>query len=225
MEIWRSIIGYEGYYEVSNIGRVKSIERKITRNDGVVQVRAGRMCNIRLDKDGYPVVKLSAHGISKYIHVHKLVYESFIGSVPPNQEIDHKDFNRQNNHVENLCAMSHSDNVSKTVRAKRNYTSIQNTSGANNPNYGNKKLHSIYASNKSLSKLKQSRPGATNGRSIHVSLINSGGERIEFGYLTECADYIIAHSGLNKSASYIATLLSRALKRNDKVFMGYELLP
>lgn len=89
IEIWKPIKDFEGFYEVSNIGRVKNIRR----NKVLV---AGK------DKDGYPQVLLCKNGERKCRKIHRLVAIAFIDN--PNQYncINHKDEIKSNNCVDNL---------------------------------------------------------------------------------------------------------------------------
>lgn len=103
MEIWKDIKGYEGLYQVSNLGRVKSLERYVrcgTNGNGKRKVnerilRAGAYC-----KTGHVSVVLRKHGTGQ--PVHKLVMEAFVGARPENYDICHNDGNPKNNKLENL---------------------------------------------------------------------------------------------------------------------------
>ena len=71
--IWKDVEGYEGYYQVSNDGQVKSLDRYITRSDGVVYFRKGKPMVQNLNTDGYPTVHLSRDRKGERISVHILV--------------------------------------------------------------------------------------------------------------------------------------------------------
>lgn len=102
MEEWRDIEGFEGIYQVSNIGRVKSLGRVIIRKDGIPQTIKEKILNFNIDKDGYLLVNLSLDGVIYKRKTHRLVAQAFI----PNPEnlpiINHKDECKTNNCVENL---------------------------------------------------------------------------------------------------------------------------
>jgi hypothetical protein len=93
-EIWKSVTGYEGLYEVSNIGNVRSLPRFTTR---------GVMLKFAPDKDGYYKVCLSNSNSKKSISVHRLVAIAFL-PVPEKDQtlVNHKDENKQNNCALNL---------------------------------------------------------------------------------------------------------------------------
>jgi hypothetical protein len=102
MEIWKDVVGYEGYYQVSNLGRVKSLDRVVTDKMGVKRNHKGFVKKLTHGNHGYMTVGLCRNGKNTQCLVHRLVAEAFI----PNKEklpfINHKDEVRDNNHVENL---------------------------------------------------------------------------------------------------------------------------
>ncbi len=213
---WRDVCGYEGYYQVSNTGIVRSVDRNIIKSNGIIQHRFGRICAMRINKDGYKIVKLSRNSISRTKFVHRLVYETFVGSIPGGFDIDHIDFDRTNNNVDNLQAMTHADNVHKTVLSGRHFTS-QNLTGSNNPNYGNHRLSNKYAENKDLALQKQSRKGAQNGRALRIEILSANGFHKKFGFIREAAEYI-KQLGCKYQISTICFRLSEAAKNNDTYF-------
>lgn len=104
MEIWKDIPGYEGKYQVSNYGRVKSIARyRKSKNDTVVFVPE-KVLKGKIDKDGYVEYALCAgtHKKMKYYRAHRLVAVAFIPNPNNLPIINHKDCNPGNNCVENL---------------------------------------------------------------------------------------------------------------------------
>lgn len=90
-EIWKSIPGYEGYYEASSLGRIRSVDRRVVtsriRADGapVVENRVGRIRKTRHSRDGYLLVNLSVDGVRKTVSVHPLVCAAFHGARPGQQ--------------------------------------------------------------------------------------------------------------------------------------------
>lgn len=106
-EIWKDVVGYEGYYQVSNLGRVKSLDRvvnsSIKNNDEVT--KKGKLLNIYLDskeKMTYYYVKLSKENMVKRKYIHRLVAEAFIPNPNNYPVVNHIDGNKQNNNVTNL---------------------------------------------------------------------------------------------------------------------------
>lgn len=112
--MWRDIEGYEGYYEVSDSGEVRSLDRTAIGKDGVEYFYKGRQMRLTNNKcrngDGYNVVNLHMNGVSKVIPVHRLVARAFL----PNQNncatVNHKDGNKRNNNVSNLEWATYSEN-------------------------------------------------------------------------------------------------------------------
>lgn len=102
-EIWRDICGYEGMYMVSNLGRVKSIERMIPykrgNSDSTRYIKEG-VLSICVGKRGYCVVKLGRK--SPTMTIHRLVAQSFIPNPENKPCVNHIDGNKLNNNVDNI---------------------------------------------------------------------------------------------------------------------------
>lgn len=101
MEIWKSVKGYEVFYEVSNLGNVRSLDRKCTFK-GTVSIRKGCLLKKRIDKDGYCNFILCKDGKIKSFKAHRLVAEAFIPNEDNKPQIDHINTIRTDNRVENL---------------------------------------------------------------------------------------------------------------------------
>lgn len=106
MEEWKNIKGFENLYQVSNYGRVRSIDRIIKRvKDGVlIDFRfKGKLLTPKLNKKtGYAHVALSINSKRKYVNIHRLVAESFIENPDNKPCVNHKDESKLNNNVDNL---------------------------------------------------------------------------------------------------------------------------
>lgn len=97
-EEWRDILGYEGCYQVSNMGRVKSLTRKVWN-----YTKPGRILSPGSKKNGYLHVALrKGDNIEKHAHVHRLVALAFIENTLHLPEVNHKNFDKTDNRVENL---------------------------------------------------------------------------------------------------------------------------
>jgi hypothetical protein len=101
-EIWKSVVGYEGFYEVSSLGRVRSLDRTIKLYNGGSYVRKEKTLVQIKDKRGYLKLKLLKNGKMKTFFVHRLVAQAFISNPNELPQVNHKDENKLNNKVENL---------------------------------------------------------------------------------------------------------------------------
>lgn len=110
-EIWKDIENYEGYYQCSNLGRVRSVDRYIKGRYNNMQFKKGQLLKPRLNVNGYLQVSIDKqkHHTQKYIH--RLVAETFIDNPNNSETINHKDGNKTNNCVENLEWTSYSENA------------------------------------------------------------------------------------------------------------------
>lgn len=117
IERWKPVKGYEGIYEVSNHGRVRSVDRTVNYSDGRVHRYKGKVLSAGLSKrGGYPLVSLYTQGKNQMRYVHTLVAEAFIGTRPEGTEVCHNDGDPTNNHVDNLRYGTSSDNELDKVR-------------------------------------------------------------------------------------------------------------
>lgn len=105
-EKWRAIEGYEGFYEVSNLGRVRSLSKIVRANDGY-KISDGKLLKPYL-KNEYPRYCLCREGKEVYFHVHTLVAKAFV--LGTGQVVRHLDGNPMNNHFTNLAWGSYKDN-------------------------------------------------------------------------------------------------------------------
>jgi len=216
-EIWKDIDGYIGYYQISNLGNVKSLERIVERN-GVVQKRKERIMSKRQNSDGYYIAKLNLNRTSKSIPIHRLVAQAFIPNPLKLPEVNHKDCNRQNNNVNNLEWCSHYDNIKHSAKLGR----YPKRYGIKNPNYGNHKLHNRYTTNRELGKL-QSRPKEQNGMAKQIEMIDLNMHHLKtFKWIGECAEYLIDNNiTKSKNVNSIRTAISLSIKKNRKYYNYY----
>lgn len=124
-ERWLPIPGYEGSYEVSNQGRVRSLDREITRSDGRVQRNRGRVLSPGIDTQGRHGVALKALGHSKSFRVHTLVMLAFVGPRPDGMEVCHWDGRPENNALSNLRYDTRSANRFDAVRHGTHYSTAK----------------------------------------------------------------------------------------------------
>lgn len=116
-EFWKQIPGYEGFYEASNKGNLRSVDREFTRSNGTPFSLKGKLLNHWLNPvDGHPMCVLSRKGERRYFYVHTLVALAFFGEKEEGQEVRHLNDNPTDNRVENLEYGTRSDNLYDRVR-------------------------------------------------------------------------------------------------------------
>ena len=109
-EVWKDITGYEGLYQVSNLGRVKSLERTKDNNGGKVKVNE-RIMKISSDQAGYNIICLTKNGKRKTHKIHRLVALNFVPNPENKREVNHKDGNKSNNIYCNLEWSTRAENI------------------------------------------------------------------------------------------------------------------
>ena len=134
-EIWKDIKGYEGLYQVSNLGRVKRLSTTLIRKDGryVHFKEHFVVCNIA--KMGYYMLDLHRYGSKrKRVYLHRVIAEAFIPNPDNLPCINHKDENKLNNNVDNLewCTyaynLTYGSNRKKSVETRRKNGTYDNIS-------------------------------------------------------------------------------------------------
>lgn len=100
-EIWKKVVGYEMYYEVSNYGNIKTLERFI-KNGQFSHLKKSKILKSGTNSDGYKTVVLYGEKSKKSFKVHQLVAVAFIENTYNLEMVNHKDENKLNNCVENL---------------------------------------------------------------------------------------------------------------------------
>lgn len=121
-EVWKDIKGYEGYYQVSNLGRVKSLSRVVKRYEKgrgeVIQRRRERILSER-DCRGYKTVLLCVGGSNKQKFIHRLVAEVFLDSVEGKDYVNHIDNDPSNNCSINLEWCTAKENAHHMIKQGR----------------------------------------------------------------------------------------------------------
>ena len=121
-EIWKDIIGYEGLYQVSNFGRVKSLSRTVNaypRGHKANRVIRDRILKSNHIKNRYDIVALRKNNKTKTFAVHNLVANHFLPNPNNLPEINHIDENKQNNRVDNLEWCTHKHNMNSGTVSQR----------------------------------------------------------------------------------------------------------
>ena len=159
IEKWKSVVGYEGYYEVSHIGNVRSLERVAITKNGHKQPIKAKSLSLCPNNRNYYIVMLSGKNAGGRRSVHRLVAEAFTPNPENKKTVNHIDGNKQNNHVDNLEWMTYSDNNKHAFSSGLKKPSNVNKNGNMQ---GEKQAHS---------KLKES-----DVRYIRINCIKNGGK-------------------------------------------------
>jgi hypothetical protein len=114
-EVWRDVVGYEGLYQVSSVGRVKSLSSPITSANGDVRIKNERIMKQILNAYGYPQLTLHKNGHSKLCRTHRLVAQAFIPNPNNLPVVDHINAIRNDNRVENLRWVTTAENVQHAI--------------------------------------------------------------------------------------------------------------
>lgn len=129
-EQWKDIKGYEGLYEVSNLGNVRSLDRIVKRGQGYM-IKEGRiLAQFYEEKKGYYQVALAKDGKAKKYRVHRLVALAFLDNPSNYTDVNHKDEVKTNNNVDNLewCTRKYNNNYgTKPERIRK--AMLGNTNG------------------------------------------------------------------------------------------------
>ena len=129
IEEWKDIPGFEGYYQGSSFGRIRSVDRIINNNRGsttrlcgnIMKQHRAKKCNT----DGYRmVVCLTKNSKHKRCLVSRLIYSAFYGPIPKGMQVNHIDENTENDSIWNLNLMTPSENINWGTRNKRVATKI-----------------------------------------------------------------------------------------------------
>jgi len=119
--VWKDIIGFEGLYQISNYGRVRSLTRTVVEKTGKSYTLQGRIMKVRVNKKtNYHQACLRKDGKYHYLYIHRLVAQAFLKG--EGEEVNHIDCNKGNNYFENLewCSrLENSNHASKNARFKR----------------------------------------------------------------------------------------------------------
>lgn len=120
-EVWKDIPEYKGFYQASNLGQIRSVDRRISQlaNGGKTRftyTKKGKILSQEKQNGGYLVVSICVNNRRKVCTVHRLVASAFIENPNGHEEVNHRDGDKTNNRVENLEWLSRSENLKHSYR-------------------------------------------------------------------------------------------------------------
>lgn len=195
IENWRDIEGYETYYQISSLGRIKSLNRYVIDKNGKTRFKQGKIITLLPDNDGYLHVRLHKDGTGHTYTVHQLVAKHFIKKPDDFEtvkyEINHKDNNRANNSFINLEWITHTDNIRYSVKT------------------GNAHCLNMF--------------GKNNNRARKVNLYSQKMDLIQsFNCIVDCATYLIDNNiSKAKSINQLSCNISRVIDKDKKYINHY----
>ena len=127
IEIWKPVKGYEGLYEVSNTGKIKSLE-KFVDSGKCHRLFKEHLLKYGIDNKGYLRTNLAKCGINKTVKVHRIVAEAFILNPDNKPQVNHIDGDKQNNNVNNLEWVNQSENMKHAY-----INGLKSNKGSKNP--------------------------------------------------------------------------------------------
>ena len=125
-EEFKDVPGYEGYYQISNIGRVKSLRRWIENKTNGGYFIKEKYLKPSIDTPGYKFVYLYKSKIKRKMYIHQLVAMAFLNHTPCRYKkvVDHIDNNKLNNNINNLQVVTHRENCVKEQKNTSGYTGV-----------------------------------------------------------------------------------------------------
>lgn len=208
-EVWKPIVtdeeDYTGLYEVSNLGRVRSLDREVW-NGKVWYTKEGRILKIFKDGNGYFNVALHKDNKRKYYGVHRLVAFAFIPNPENKPYIDHINTIKTKNEVWNLRWVTPSENMSNPLTREK-------LDGENNPMYGKKH------SEETKKKISETQKGRTFSEETRRKLSEASSKKvicIETGQVFNSLNEASEHIGVHKSN------ISKCVRGINKTCKGYH---
>lgn len=183
--MWKDIVGFEGFYEISDSGLVRSRDRNSVDSLGRKRYRYGMILNPDVAPNGYYRVTLAKNGKKVQKYLHRLLAEHFIPNPQKFPQVNHKDGNKLNCSLDNLEWVSVKENVIHAYK----HGLINHIRGEKHPNYGkcgaeSKKALKVRATNK-----------ATGETKIYNAIIETKADGFLPSEVSRCANHGGSHHG------------------------------
>jgi hypothetical protein len=150
-EIWKDVVGYEGYYRISNLGNLWSVDRRVVSNTGMRLIRGQKIATC-LSKQGYVTARVCKNDVRKTLKIHRLVAQAFVENSENKPTVNHINGIKTDNRASNLEWLSIAENLNHSrILGLRNdkqackkvidnctnqiYSSIKEAAIANNISY------------------------------------------------------------------------------------------
>lgn len=124
-EIWKPIKKFEGYYEISNLGNIRSIERTIITKNNVQRIVKSKQLKLSVNEHGYLITTIRINNVPYNLKIHRIVAQTFIPNPDNKKTVNHIDCNKLNNAVSNLEWSTHSENIQHAYDNNLNYSDSQ----------------------------------------------------------------------------------------------------
>lgn len=179
-EIWKDITGFEGKYQVSNYGRVRSLDRYLNSNvEGRFQFKKGTVMLPNIVFGGYWQVSLYNNGVRNVKKFHRLVAEHFIENLENKKEVNHWDRNKENNNVNNLEWCTPKENM-KHLEDNFNFDYGRKTIAM--LDYKDNILNIFNSITEACDYLGMSRDSRGKAKSSNISICLKGDRKTAYGY-------------------------------------------
>ena len=149
-EQWKEVYDYDGIYAVSSFGRVVSFEKEKPSKSGSIALHPERIMKQSISSFGYNRIGLVKNGKRKVYAVHRLVAKAFIGLAGSKMQVNHKDGNKLNNHVENLEWVLPSENIQHAIETGLTNNLLENHHNAKLRNADIETIRKLIANGESL---------------------------------------------------------------------------
>lgn len=220
MEIWKDIPEYEGYYQISECGNIRTLDRYVT-DEKKTQFIKGKVLKPFDNGKGYMVISLSKDGKRKNHYVHRLVAQSYLKDYSNELKVNHKDFNTKNNNYRNLEMITQKENIRYSIENGR-YINANKERPLKNIRRGQKK---ILENEKNILKMYKSGVGIDKiSQKLHLKYENVAKFiKNKMKWIILCVETNETFDTIEEAnKKYNVTTISAAINSRQKTSAGYH---